>query len=327
MATRPWTVGIVGCGTVAGLFDAPASLGPVRTHAQAFHRHAAFDLVAAVDPDEARAEAFAAAWNIGQRYSSAAELLADRRLDVICITSRDAAHAANAMDVLRSDQPPACLVIEKPVTHTREELDAIIEVERRTKTRVGVNHHRRFDVAHQSLKELIRAGDLGPMVEGAATYYGGWAHNGTHLVDTLRMLFGDTIRVDGAQSAGGEDLRVELSVAGAKLTALPFQGRYQIFESELRFADGRVLLQDFGDRVVVQRVANDNRGDRVLTNVATPSGTLGQAFVGLTEAVDACLSGQDAFGELGVDLASAAATMSIIWEAKEIAASHPGGAR
>ena len=85
---------------------------------------------------------------------------------------------------------PRALVVEKPVCTESDELAALSELAAPSGVAVAVDHSRRMDAPHQRLAVRLRQGEFGALIGGRWTYYGGWLHNGVHVVDTVRMLFG-----------------------------------------------------------------------------------------------------------------------------------------
>ena len=325
MSKPTWRVGIVGCGRIAGRNDHPRTDGPVVTHAQAYYRHPSFELTAAVNRGVEGLREFQHTWHVPRGYLSLEEMLDSGQLDVISICSPNELHFSQAVQILTSHARPKVLLIEKPVCLGAEELASLIDLAQRTEVEVIVNHTRRFDPAHRQLAQLVRSGKLGPLVEGRCTYYGGWLHNGTHLVDTVRMLFDEEPHVVSAVVASGgrigdHNLDVQLQVGNAKILLEAFdETYYQLFESEFRFESGRVQLLDFGARIVIEQVELNEIGERVLipTKESPLQGLVSPLYYAV-ESIDAHLRGRNVFHELGVDLSAAALTMRTIWRAKDM---------
>jgi predicted dehydrogenase len=327
---RPvWKVGIVGCGKIAGGWDYPRYAGPTVTHAQAYHRHPAFHLVAAVDTDESRLERFQRAWGVLHGYRSLEEMQQHESLDVVSICSPDALHFPQAKRLLGSQARPRVLFVEKPICLDATELGCMMEMAKQAQVAVVVNHTRRFDPAHQQVAQLVKSGVLGALVEGRCTYYGGWIHNATHVVDTLRMLLAQEPEVVSADVSspgrpGDPNLDVRLLMGDAHVVIEGFdEAYYQLFESELRFQCGRVRLLDFGSAIAIEQVEVNETGERILRPAPQPIQGLMSPIYHAVDAIAAYLRGHDCLRELGVDLESAAATMSVIWQAKEMAGVGP----
>ena len=327
MRPKPrWKVGIVGVGKIGGGWDRPEESGPVRSHAQAYHRHPEFQLVAAADPDGEALSDFQGRWGIEAGYRSAEEMQDREALDVVSICSPDETHYAVAAQLLGSRVAPRALFVEKPVCLDRCELKDLSRVSDQAGVAVVVNHTRRFDPAHRRLAEVVQSGDLGGLLWGRWSYFGGWTHNGVHLIDTLRMLFGEEPGVASVVAAAGgrpgdENLDVQLSIGKGIVAAEAFdESYYQLFDGELRFDKGSARLLDFGSTITIERVAVNELRERVLTPIEeSPLTGLDSYLYHAVDAVDAHLQGQGRLEELGVGLSDAAQTMRVVWEARDMA--------
>ena len=332
MSKGRWKVGIVGCGKIAGGWDGPQSEGPVVTHAQAYHRHPSFQLVAAAEPDPESLGRFQRTWGISSGYQSVKEMQDAEGLDVVSICSPDELHFAQAEEGLTSEVRPRVLLVEKPVCLEAGKLDSLAEMAQRAGAEIVVNHTRRFDETHRRVARLVREGRLGGFLGGRCTYYGGWMHNGTHAVDTLRMLFDDeprvvTAAVSNSGSPGDENLDVRLLLGRSAVVVEGFdESYYQLFESELRFESGRVRLLDFGSTITIEKMEVNELGERVLRLAeGSPLQGLVSTMYAAVEAIDSYLQGRGRLHELGVDLSAAALTMEVMWQAREMAASSSAG--
>ena len=86
---------IVGCGNIAGGFDADrATAQPPLTHAGAYTRHGGFDIVACVDPDANRRAAFMQRWGVAQGFDDIKAAAVAAPFDLISICSPTAVHAS-----------------------------------------------------------------------------------------------------------------------------------------------------------------------------------------------------------------------------------------
>jgi predicted dehydrogenase len=192
--------GILGCGRVAGAFAEPG--GRVTTHAQGLAGAQAFRLVAIGDADQSRAQAFAARWHVDDICTL--EELGAAGLDLLVVATPDRVHAANLASLLAGARPPRLVVMEKPLCVSPDELAELEPMLMdRSQSTVVVNHPRRFARGHQEVRDLIAGRQLGTVIGAHWVYYGGWLHNGVHVIDTLRMLLGDEIEV-AAVRAGAE---------------------------------------------------------------------------------------------------------------------------
>lgn len=127
------------------------------------------DTVAVCDVYKPRAEA-AAEKTGGKIYRDYRDLLADPRVDVVCIATPDRHHAPQAIDAIRAGKDVYC---EKPLTHwTQMELARQIGVEaEKHGTIVQVGTQFVADDAYDEVRKLIKDGVVGKIVHVQAGYF------------------------------------------------------------------------------------------------------------------------------------------------------------
>jgi len=311
---------IVGCGRIAGIKDVPRDDGGIATHAQAYHRHPDFQVIAACDTDAERAAAFGKIWQVPHTFTDAYQLAEQVQPDVVSICSPTVEHFRQVGVLLEAQTPPRVVFVEKPMCEAPAELQALRELTRKTHTIVLVNHTRRFDPAHSRVAELIRQRQMGALVQGRCDYYGGWLHNGTHAVDTLRMFFGtEPAIVSMTPGAPGKPddpcWNVQLNFGGTPVDLQSFDEKfYQLFEIDLRFERGRVLLRDFGAEIVVEQMETNSIGERVLTPLNdSPWRGLTSPLYHAVAAISRYLRDGAELSTTGATMDEAARTMQILW--------------
>lgn len=186
---------VVGCGNIAGGFDAArdATLPPL-THAGAFSRHGGFRLLACVEPDAARRQAFMQRWGVLQGLASLAEVAAalpPATFDVVSLCSPTAAHAEQLRAVLALR--PRLVFCEKPVSPTLAETADLVRLCAEAGVPLAVNHTRRWAPDVQRLAEELQTGAWGAVRSAVGTYNKGVLNNGSHLVDLLHLLLGPMV--------------------------------------------------------------------------------------------------------------------------------------
>lgn len=323
--SRPvYSVAIVGSGRIAGLFDSPREQGPISSHAQACHRHPAFRLDAVCDTDVDRLKVFQRTWGVSRAYTSLADLLKHEQPTVVILSSSTDQHFPQLCQLLEAARRIPVVFVEKPLCQRQAEWqDLKALVDRANDVTVLVNHTRRFDPSHQRLADLIKGGQLGPLVSGRCDYYGGWLNNGSHLVDTLRMFIGDlAIRKAqlGPQGRPGDPcLDVRLAASGAFIDLIGFDERcYQIFEMDLRFERGRIQVRNFGEEMIVERAEVNGFGDRMLVALAeAPQCGMDSPLFHAVEAIARHLRGDKLLETSGATLSQGAETMALIWKAAD----------
>ncbi|MCP2241376.1 Gfo/Idh/MocA family protein [Lentzea aerocolonigenes] len=116
------------------------------------------ELVAVVDVDEARANAFADEWGGPRVYPSLAAVLDAEKLDVVHVCTPPRAHVPLALESLAAD---VNVLVEKPPALSLSEIDTLIAAERDSAGRVATVFQHRFGPAAVRLRRMMAEGLLG----------------------------------------------------------------------------------------------------------------------------------------------------------------------
>lgn len=148
------TVGVVGAGLVSDLhLSLLAKLDGAR-------------LVGVADLDPARAEEKAARYGT-EPFSSLDELSDMAQPDVVHLLTPPSTHAALCRRALEGDSH---VYIEKPVSVSEEDAEAILRAARASNHQVCVGHCMIFDPLMRRARQLVRDGTIGDLVDIAVTY-------------------------------------------------------------------------------------------------------------------------------------------------------------
>jgi len=152
---EPIRVGLIGAGQM-GLWHARCLAHDIQ---QA-------ELAAAADPDEDAARR-AAALAPGARWSTSHEaILSDPSIRAVVIASPDGTHARIIEEAAQAGKDIFC---EKPLATDLAEADAALAAVASHGIKLQVGFQRRFDPAYQRAREVIAAGELGPIELAVAT--------------------------------------------------------------------------------------------------------------------------------------------------------------
>ncbi|WP_285728121.1 Gfo/Idh/MocA family protein [Psychromicrobium xiongbiense] len=202
MSAAPVRVAVIGLGTIAD------------EHLKAYRDSPEAELVAVCDIDGARAAQRAEQYN-ARAVTDAAEIFADPGIDAVSICTRNDTHAPLVIAALNAGK---YVLIEKPMTTTVAEAEAILAAEQASTAGLQVAYVRRFSPNAEVLKQFIDAGDLGPIYYAKASCLrrvgnpGGWFADksksgggplidlGVHFMDICWYLMGcpKVARVSGA---------------------------------------------------------------------------------------------------------------------------------
>ena len=242
---------IIGCGNIAGGFDAVGS-DTVLTHAGAYRRHGGFRLAGCVDPDAGRRSAFQQRWGVEHAYASLPEALeSGTRYAVISICSPTPQHAADLNMVLRAS--PRLVFCEKPLAAGIEEAAALVAACRDAGSQLAVNYTRRWDPEVSAFKSALERGVWGPVRSAVGYYNKGVLNNGSHMVDLLQYLLGPLeLQAVGAAQCdhSAEDPTGPALLATPNGTpvhlATGAAGDYALFELQIVTAKGVVAIEQGG---------------------------------------------------------------------------------
>ena len=219
----PFGFGIIGCGMIA------------KFHALAIQDIAGARLVGCCSRNYKSAEKFAKEWSI-TAHRSLEELLADEKLDVVCICSPSGAHAEPAIAAAKAGKH---VIVEKPLEINLKRCDRIIAACEKNGVVLSTIFPSRFHSASQLMKKAIDSGKFGRLTLGDAfvkwyrtqEYYdsgkwrGTWELDGggalmnqaIHNVDLLAWLMGPVAEIS-ANTATLAHRRIEVEdVATASL--------------------------------------------------------------------------------------------------------------
>jgi predicted dehydrogenase len=254
VSSTRYEVLIVGCGKIAGGFDMtrPLDLPPL-SHAGAYTRHGGFRLLACIDPNDERRQAFAKYWGV---HTHAPDLVtlgaAPSAFDVISICSPTTLHHEHLTQALALR--PRVIFCEKPLTSDVASAAALVKDCRAQGTYLVVNYSRRWDPAVAELANQLRDGRWGAIRSVVGYYNKGISNNGGHMVDLLFRLVGPLELV--ATTRAEFDFWDSDPTVAALLTAAkgaipvylsPAHARdYAYFELEIVCAFGVVRMQSGG---------------------------------------------------------------------------------
>lgn len=234
----------------------------VFSHAGAYASVEGFKLVSACEPDSDRALTFRRFWGVDAIYTDIEVFLSQCDLDVISICTPDETHYPVLKKVLSNSRRIRAVIVEKPVAMTYRECQELEETAARSGVFVEVNNQRRVEPGHCEAAHILGRGSMGNIQAVSAYYVKGLLHNGSTVVDTLRMFLGEVswvMAVPPYQTGSyGMDHSVDFLVgfrSGGKAMVQSCDKEtynYSIFELDMLFSGGRLTLRDNGFEIVQQ---------------------------------------------------------------------------
>ncbi|MDF1582055.1 MAG: Gfo/Idh/MocA family oxidoreductase [Methyloprofundus sp.] len=253
---------IVGCGNIAGGFDAtrPAFQLPY-THAGAFSRDTRFELVACVEPDQDKRNEFMRFWNIGSGWADISQIPKAFQVDVISICSPTKYHVQHLRAAIAFQ--PKLIFCEKPLATSTAQAEQLVSQCQQLGILLAVNYTRAWDPAIVDLKWVIDKGTRGALRSVVGFYNKGILNNGSHLLDLLVFLIGKLQIISVGQPVFDffeDDPSVSVllqSIAGVNVHLVPGNAQdFAFFEIHFVFSQGVLVMEESGlswrDRCLVE---------------------------------------------------------------------------
>ncbi|GAA1491524.1 Gfo/Idh/MocA family protein [Brachybacterium sacelli] len=197
-----------------GLCIAVLGLGFGQKFVPIYLSHPAVSRVVLVEPDDARRAEVAARYGVTQGYRGIDEALLDDQIDAVHILAPVPFHAEYAIRVLEAGKHCACAV---PAATTREDLERLIETERRTGMRYMMMETSVYGREFRWADALYREGALGDVtfyrgvhiqnLDGFPSYWQGFPpmHYLTHALSPALALLGTSVESVTAHGSGHLD--------------------------------------------------------------------------------------------------------------------------
>ena len=278
---------IMGAGRIASGFDNP-NTEAVLTHAHAVTAHAGFRLQGFTDIDMKKAEEAAHKWQTKA-------LAAPVKADVIVICSPDESHLENVIQAVGLQ--PKLIVLEKPIADNLESAEKIMAITKDIP--VQVNFTRRFVPEIKALQSQ----DYGKFITGTGLYGKGYVHNGSHMIDLLRMILGKIKSVDVIRQIfdffpnDSTKTAIITFENGGEFMMRGLDCRfYTVFEAELCFENARVKVSNGGERIQIEKKMTSRKFPEHSILIPAEDITTGidKAIYGLYENVYEFLTGKTA---------------------------------
>ncbi|GHT82351.1 hypothetical protein FACS1894137_01050 [Spirochaetia bacterium] len=242
----PFSVLIFGAGQIAAGYDNPLSKA-VLTHAHAVCENRNFNLLGFYDIDKRRGEVAAQKWSANV-YDEPV------KADVIAICTSDKSHPESLRQAIALQ--PKIIILEKPIPQELNSIAKILEIS--IKTPIQVNFTRRYVREFQDLALKIK--EYGNFITGNGLYGKGFIHNGSHMLDLLRLLVGEIENIEVLNTFSDfypDDPTKTVRINFNKSDEFFMQGidcrNYTVFELDLCFENARIRVIDSGYKIQIYK--------------------------------------------------------------------------
>lgn len=254
---------IIGAGKIGAFYSKPNNYRGILTHAHAYRKEKRAKLVAFVDTKKHKARNAAKIWQVNA-YKDPHKMFKKENVEIVSICTPDETHK----DILRLclKYKPKAVFCEKPLTTDLKSAKYFTGAYKKTGILLSVNYTRRWNKAVIDLKEAIKKNKYGRVLNIVGLYNKGILHNGSHLIDLLRYLFGEILeaiplaaRVDWKKSDPTLDAFLRFKSGGTAHLVSADIRRYEIFELDLLFEKARICFVDAGTKIKFYKVISFQR--------------------------------------------------------------------
>lgn len=265
---------IIGCGKIAGYFDGHESYS-LNSHAASYANLSGISVVDYIDINLEKAKKIAKKFHCQSFGTDFISSINKNKPDVVSICTPDNTHFSIAKRILTNKIVPKVIFMEKPACSNMEEFAYLKMASRKHKVVFIVNHSRRFHDAYIKLRGLIQKNVFGTPVRIDIFYYGGFKHNGVHVIDTLLFLFNDKLKCNGVrgriQTQYKTDPTLDLSFVLSRSGAIVYlhafdEKNYQLFDLDLKFDNARLRIENFESKFIFEKKNVNSKGENILIN-------------------------------------------------------------
>ncbi len=187
-------------------------MGP--THTEALRR-LGINVVGVLGSSPEKSAAFAEKMGIAKAYRNFDEVIADKEVHAVHLTTPNRWHFDTAKAALLAGKHVMC---EKPLAMTTQESAALVELAKSVKLAAGVNYNYRFYPITLEARDRVRKGDLGQIYSIVGGYVQDWLLYPTDY--NWRVLASEGGKLRAVADIGTHWLDLVQSITGLEVEAL-----------------------------------------------------------------------------------------------------------
>ncbi len=201
----PLRCSVAGLGRIASTLEKDSLREKPCTHIGAIVENPDCVLISGCDRDAEARRRFLDDWGsldpVPQVFAYIDELLSAEVPDILIVATYPESHHYMVKKAAKAGVP--VVVCEKPVAETLRDAGKIAKIHRAGRTKVLVNHERRYSADYRAVRSLLADRRYGAVCSVRATLYFGKTtrlkdmllHDGTHLVDIINFLLAGPLRL------------------------------------------------------------------------------------------------------------------------------------
>ncbi len=291
MQTKNLKIALIGCGRIGFLLEND----PLR-HKPCTHfggaGEAGLRINYACDINEERLNKFSKAADLPEEslFTDYRDLIKKIRPDMVIISTWTESHAD--IGILAAKNGARTIVCEKPIASNLCQANRLIKECSKNNVNLIINHERRYDSRYKTVKKMLQQGKIGEIKTVHASIltsgYNGKSrieegggpllHDGTHMIDIIRYLFGDIKSTIGEIFRKNRDSGYEDRAAAWLKTEngidifLEAGGNreYFIFELSISGTEGKIVIGNGYEHLYIKKRSKFYTGFQDLSEKSFP---------------------------------------------------------
>ena len=142
---------VIGCGRIGCGFDDDSN-GIIRTHAGSYYKNSKTKLVALCDIDKKKLKKYGTKYQVSGLYEHSFEMFKNENIECVSICTLAETHLELVKEAAEFNIKG--IFLEKPISSTLLEAQKIIEICKKNKISLVIDHQRRFDPFYVKIKQL-----------------------------------------------------------------------------------------------------------------------------------------------------------------------------
>jgi predicted dehydrogenase len=295
-----FTTALIGCGRIGfSLESDPLRYKPCTHYGGA--TSAGIRINYACDINIARLKKFCdnAAIPAENAFTNYKELLSTANPGLVIIATWTESHAD--IGQFAAAHGARVIVCEKPITAHLSDAENLIQICEERGVSIIINHERRYESRYRAIKDMLKANRIGEIKTVHASILtsgyrgtskieeggGPLLHDGTHMIDIIRYLFGDIKTIEGEfqrihRNRGFEDRATAWLKAESGIDIFLEAGgnrNYFIFELQVSGTRGKIVIGNGYEQLFIEKKSKLYTGFRDLNEAPFPQKRSTNCFI------------------------------------------------
>lgn len=211
--------------------------------------------------------------------------------ELVIISTWTASHDEICINAAR--QGAKVIILEKPIASNLSKAKNIVNECNKNNVHLIINHERRYDNKYRKVKKLLTVGKIGVVkTVHVSVLTGGYSwnpnenegggpllHDGTHIIDMIRFLFGEITSVEGefqrnTRKKGFEDRAVAWIKTANNIDIFLEAGgnrKYFVFELAISGTEGKIIIGNGYEKFYLNSKSKFYTGYKDLKKLSFPT--------------------------------------------------------